>query len=299
MRYQERKYAGAGRWTWRTGCWVLGLALCAAMRLRAETAPAAAPSPSFAFAVIADVQYGNKDAQGPRDYRNALPLLEQNVDEFNRRKPVFVVQLGDLTDGYAHDAAASVRDLDTITKAFSRLSRPLYHVVGNHDLYAGTEILRTQFGLKSFHYEFRRAEAPGWLFVVLDGNAESPYALGEAQRRWLSEVLSQADEAGERALIFCHFPVWHRGLKNVFLKDGSLIADLIGRHRCVVAWFAGHDHSGGYVEKDGVHFVTLKGLVENTDKNAWAWVDVFADRLEVRGQGAEPSRTLLFRKRSP
>lgn len=298
MRYRKRGLAGAGRKARRLGCWTLALVLGASLRVWAEDAPNA-PSPSFAFAVIADVQYGNKEVQGPRDYRNALPLLDQNVDEFNRRKPLFVVQLGDFIDGYPQDAAASVRDLNAVAKIASRLARPFYSVVGNHDMYASPGALREALGLSSFHYEFRRPEAPGWRFVVLNGNAENPYALGEAQRRWLNDVLGQADKAGDRVLIFCHFPVWHRGLQNVFLKDGALTMELIGRHPCVVAWFAGHDHSGGYAEKEGVHFVTLKGLVENTGENAWAWVEVFADRLEVRGQGAEPSRTLLFRKHSP
>jgi hypothetical protein len=62
----------------------------------------------------------------------------------------------------------------------------------------------------------------------------------------------------------------------------------------VVAYFSGHEHRGGYAEQGGVHFVTLRGVVEGHD-SAYAMVEVYADRLEMKGFGREPSRTLTIR----
>ena len=54
----------------------------------------------------------------------------------------------------------------------------------------------------------------------------------------------------------------------------------------------GHDHAGGYARSGGVHYVTVPGMVEAPEKNAFAVVDVYDDRLDVRGFGSVPSRTL-------
>lgn len=60
------------------------------------------------------------------------------------------------------------------------------------------------------------------------------------------------------------------------------------------AAFAGHDHTGGYALIDGRHFVTVEGLLETpSDGNAYATVDVHADRLVVHGRGSVTSRQLL------
>jgi hypothetical protein len=60
---------------------------------------------------------------------------------------------------------------------------------------------------------------------------------------------------------------------------------------------AGHYHPGGAaVGPTGVHYVTLEGLVEAPEgSNAYALVDVFNDRIRVRGYGAATSRELALR----
>jgi hypothetical protein len=61
---------------------------------------------------------------------------------------------------------------------------------------------------------------------------------------------------------------------------------------CVVAWFAGHDHAGGYAVRKGVHHVTLKGIVEEPVKNAYALIELHPDRIRKIGFGAEPNRDM-------
>ncbi len=59
------------------------------------------------------------------------------------------------------------------------------------------------------------------------------------------------------------------------------------------AAFAGHDHTGGYACIDGRHFITVEGLLEApSGGNAYAVVDVHADRLVIHGRGSVTSRQL-------
>ena len=63
--------------------------------------------------------------------------------------------------------------------------------------------------------------------------------------------------------------------------------------------FAGHDHAGGYTMRNGVHHITIKGMVEAPDKNAYAFIELHPDYLRVVGVGAESSRHLSLGATDP
>ena len=63
---------------------------------------------------------------------------------------------------------------------------------------------------------------------------------------------------------------------------------------CVVAWICGHEHGGGYVLRNGIHHLTMHGMIETKDKPAAAIFRLFPDHLSITGFGREPSRELLF-----
>ena len=66
------------------------------------------------------------------------------------------------------------------------------------------------------------------------------------------------------------------------LPEGTDLLALFDRHPCVKAYINGHNHAGNYAERNGVHYLTLKGMVD-TDKAAFAKVRVFAKRVVVKG----------------
>jgi hypothetical protein len=72
------------------------------------------------------------------------------------------------------------------------------------------------------------------------------------------------------------------------------MVDLVNDYPCVAGWFCGHDHQGGYVESNGVHYVNFKGMIE-ASSNAYAIVELSADRLRIKGFANEPSRNLVLR----
>jgi hypothetical protein len=185
------------------------------------------------------------------------------------------------------------------------LKTKTYDVPGNHD-----------YGFAHGPYEFTQ---PGWRFLVLDGmelsvksgpqpmleelkskkaaNAQDwNGGVSPRQLDWLREKLAQAEAAHERVIAFCHFPV---------LAEASTPAHLLWNHEAVLrileaspsvaAWFNGHDHNGGYAERNGIHHVTFPGMVESGDLNSYTVVQIFPDRIELKGTGSAPSRTLKLR----
>ena len=66
---------------------------------------------------------------------------------------------------------------------------------------------------------------------------------------------------------------------------------MLSEYPCVRAFLAGHHHTGGYGVYRGVHHLTFRGMVEGPE-NKFAIVEVYPDKLVVRGFGTEEHRTL-------
>jgi len=283
------------------------------------TAPAARNQPVFTFGVIADVQYADAMPQGNRYYRDSAEKLKACVAHLATLKPDFVVNLGDTVD----------RDLvsyDTVLPIFEQLPSPVYFVLGNHDHnmpLAQRPIVLKKLGLDRLgggkgYYDFAR---DGWRLVVLNGyaislgavapdarkageailadlrqkgapNAQSYNgAVGPDQRRWLDRTLANADDAREKTIVICHHPAYPVG--DCTLLDHDEVRAVLEAHRSVVAYLCGHNHSGGYAIKDGIHYLTFMGMIETKD-TAYALAEVYPDRLQVTGFGREQSRVLAI-----
>ena len=246
---------------------------------------------SFSFGLIADIQYADKDTRGARHYRESLGKLKECVEELNQQKLVFTIQLGDLIDGN-DTPEKTLSELDSVLEVYSTLSMPQYHVVGNHCLTAGKEALHERLGLSTFYYDFTVPEAPGWRFIVLDGNDAGYGVLGPDQLEWLRSKLTEAGDNKEKLILFNHFALLEGAARNHRMKDPDPILKLINESDCVAAYFAGHDHSGGYVFEDGIHHITIKGMVEAPALNAYAIITVSPTKLNEMGFGKEPSREM-------
>ena len=167
-------------------------------------AAAAAPStprPLFRFGLIADVQYADiEDASNfagtsHRTYRATLETVRLAVKRWNEQSdpaPCFVAQLGDLIDGqnagkYGQglsfaDAPRSASSCDRVLNALGAVAAPIYHAVGNHELYnfswdelrsrlngagvRGKHVGTDDSAARHFHFAFRPVE--GWLFIMLN-----------------------------------------------------------------------------------------------------------------------------------
>jgi 3',5'-cyclic AMP phosphodiesterase CpdA len=276
----------------------------------------AAPG-AISFAVVADVQYADQNDSGRRHYRASLEKLRQCVADLNNQPLAFTIQLGDIVD-------RGSGNLDRVLAAFGQLKMPAYHVLGNHDLTVGRDRALCKLGMAQAYYSFTRGT---WRFVVLDCEDVSmdggwpedseryqqarewlerlkregrPYAetwngaIGEQQLQWLREQLADARANGQLVVVFGHMPALAAASADwALLYNHDEVRQLLESSGNVVAYICGHEHAGGYAEENGVHYLTLQGMVE-TPENAYAVVTLLEDRIEIRGTGSVPSRTLCL-----
>jgi alkaline phosphatase len=79
--------------------------------------------------------------------------------------------------------------------------------------------------------------------------------------------------------------------------NASEVVAVLERHKQVVAVFQGHHHPGHYSQREGIQYVTLPGMIEQAvPANAYAVVEMSADRITVEGFKACPDR-VMQRKR--
>ncbi len=263
------------------------------------------------FGAIADCQFADVPARGSRHYQLASKKLSATVKDLNEEKLDFVIHLGDFID----------RDWDSfdiVGPIFNSLKAPGYHLLGNHD-YSVIDSKKREvvdrLGMPSRYYDFI---VKGWRFIVLDGNEFSLYAhptgskqldkskalrkkygnppdycggMGKIQIKWMLSRIAMARDAGEKVILFNHFPIYPANRGHNLWNDTELLEILKPYAGTVVAWINGHNHGGGYAERDGIHYLTLKGMLD-TKENAYAIISAGKDILQVDGFGREPDRTL-------
>jgi len=117
------------------------------------------------------------------------------------------------------------------------------------------------------------------------------------QLAWLCEELESATTNNENVLVACHVPVCPGSAGNEnLLWNYNEVLDIFHSFTCVKAFFAGHDHVGGYAKDiNNIHYKTFESPLETPDGlNAFAIVDVFSNRLRINGVGVVESVELGF-----
>jgi len=113
----------------------------------------------FQFAVIGD-RAGGADHRG---------IFERAMDQLNLLQPEFVINVGDLIEGYSKDREKLTAQWDEVDGMLSKLEMPFFRTVGNHDL--GNETMQQvwldRHSATYYHFVYRDA-----LFLVL--NSEDP-----------------------------------------------------------------------------------------------------------------------------
>jgi 3',5'-cyclic AMP phosphodiesterase CpdA len=274
--------------------------------------------PLLSFGVVADPQYADIDPWSTRFYRQSISKLTEAVARFNESDLSFCVNVGDLID-------RGWQSYDAIMEPLISSRHKFHHLLGNHDF--ELEDMRkpsvpARLGLKRRYYALTRGS---WCFEMLDTNDISVYAhpsnstervdavnklrqlestgainarawngaVSDHQLQWLEATCRTAAAAARKVIVFAHHPVFPVGEHTAWNSDRVL--EVVSRNRNVVAWMNGHNHAGAFGIVDELPFVTLKGMVETEDTNAYAVAHLHADRLVLMGHGREPSRELHFR----
>ncbi|XP_059180077.1 manganese-dependent ADP-ribose/CDP-alcohol diphosphatase [Centropristis striata] len=147
--------------------------------------------PLFTFGVIADIQYADMDdglnytRTRRRYYRSSLQLLRNAQESWSESavRPDFILQLGDVIDGFNKARDASDRALDAVLREFSSSPVEVHHVWGNHEFYnfsrsallssrlnstvhAEDSVRGARAGSDIYAYHF--SPVPGFTFILLD-----------------------------------------------------------------------------------------------------------------------------------
>ena len=259
------------------------------------------------FGIVTDSHYADADTIGSRFYRHSLDKLTECVELMNTQKVDFLIELGDFKD---QDNPAveqrTISYLQAVEKIFQQFNGPTYHVLGNHD---EDSISKKQFLIHventnvdsgRSYYSF---DLNGLHFVVLDANYKADgtdYDHGNfdwtdanvppAELNWLRDDLTAARGP---VIVFIHQLL--DGIGNTYVNNAEDVRQILEQSGKVLAVFQGHHHPGSYSRIEGIHYYTLKALVEGPgpENNSYAIVEVRPDRsITVTGYRKAVSKQL-------
>ncbi len=272
--------------------------------------------PLFSFGLIADVQYCDCDPAGTRFYRTSPEKLRKAVGSFRKDTVAFIINLGDLIE-------KDFNSYSTVLGILDSSGIKTWHCAGNHDFSVEPRhkkripvLQPAKKGYYSFNYDRFR-------FIVLNGNEISTYASNKAtiirearrlmeklksegeinaidwnggisktQLGWLEKELKQSLLNNENVFLICHFPVYPDNIHNLF--NYKEVLSILENYSNIIAWFSGHNHSGNYGNLNMIHFVTFKGMVETESANSFAVIEVYRNRIWIKGNGREKSQILAW-----
>ena len=291
----------------------------AALSTNRSALPAQEGHPVLSFGLMADCQYADLDpAWGTRFYRESPRKLREAVTELNRHPLAFSFHLGDFIE-------RDFSSFDVLDPIVAQLESKLFHALGNHDFDVKDELKEKvpgKLGLETGYYGFSR---DGFRFLIIDTTdvstyrhpSDNPASLaaneelkslvtakvpgskpwngrpGEKQIAWLEAELKAATELREKVLVFGHHPILPNESHAVW--NAPAMNRLLQKYRCVKLYLNGHNHAGHYLDSEGLHYLTLDGMLETKESNAFAVARLFPDRLEVSGHGRQESHQLKFR----
>jgi beta-galactosidase len=273
-------------------------------------------TPLIRFGIIADIQYADCESRGSRFYRNSLQKLNNCIDYLNDHKVQFTINLGDVID-------RDVADWDSVLIRLKRFDNKVYNTTGNHDYHGVTDnrVLYDKLKMPSEYYSFKKKN---WVFILLNTNEISSYAnitgtekeqelaamlqqikssggtqgadwnggIGKKQLKWLSDQLTKAEKSGYNVLIFSHHPLYPES--GFTALNNMEILNVISNYTCVKAAFAGHHHAGSFAYYKNIPVVTVEGMIETENDNAFGIIKIYDDKIVMEGQGRMSSRELTL-----
>ncbi|XP_044838985.1 manganese-dependent ADP-ribose/CDP-alcohol diphosphatase isoform X3 [Mauremys mutica] len=288
----------------------------------------------FSFGVIADIQYADLEdgynfwGSRRRYYRHSLNLLQSAIDEWNKEDSQleFVLQLGDIIDGFNAQHKTSESALRRVMNKFKKLRIPIHHTWGNHELYNFTRDYLTQSELNSksledqiflgsaangqdspgataeeHYYAYHFSPVPKFRFILLDAYDLSILGRDKSTQKYqdslklLKEKNPNENLNSPTGLAEPQFVEFNGGFSKAQLDwfNEVLTFSDTNQEKVVVVR---HLHDGGYyLDSHGVHHLTLEGIVETPpESHAFGTIHVYDDKLVLKGRGRIPDKVMYY-----
>ena len=156
----------------------------------------------FQFVIIGD-RTGGANAQG---------TFEIAMDQINLLQPEFVINVGDVIEGYSDNKAELHAEWDEVDGMLKKLEMPFFRTAGNHDIANDTakQVWLERHGATYYHFVYRNV-----LFLVVD--SEDPPRVappGIREKLDLYNQLQTEDPARAKAML------------AEFMSDEAVVAGL-------------------------------------------------------------------------
>jgi alkaline phosphatase len=250
-------------------------------------------SAPITIGLITDIHHADKPHQGTRYYRESMEKFREARQVFRDSQVDFAVELGDLIDA-APSVDEELRLLDQMQRELTQLASPWHYVLGNHCVQTlhKEEFLNATSRRKSY-YSF---DHRGLHFVILDACFRedfAPYGRGnfqwtdanlpERELRWLRDDLRRG---AEPTVVFVHQRIDRDPPDNHTVKQSRQVRQILEESGRVVAVFQGHSHKNDYQQIRGIHYCTMRAMIEGSgaEQSGYALLDAWPDgTLRVRG----------------
>lgn len=212
----------------------IALAICIAISSIANA--------GFQFAILGD-RTGSADQE----------VFEKVVHEIKQLHPDFVINVGDLIEGYITDVTTINARWDTVLNTLSILDCPIYFVPGNQDIWDDqSEELYQKRTRKKPCYSFDYHNSH---FIILNNSLlETWDNIDENQFKWLKSDLSRCEKKSryKKQNVFCFFhkPFWIEALSS---NQEDILHNKF-KERGVTHVMSGHYHWYSRTTWDGIEY---------------------------------------------
>ncbi len=265
--------------------------------------------------LYSDIQYCDCPTAGSRHYRESLAKIPLMIKHLNTEDLRFIVDLGDRID-------RDYKSFKAVDYLLEASIHPIIFVPGNHD-FSVSAINKIRIKSKSGFLKGYHSQTIGkWHIIFLNGLDNSIIAhswfslkfwkakrdlivleaqkapnaydwnggLGSRQLDWFSTELETAKENKKNIIVFCHQPLFPGNAHDLWKYEDML--QILSEYPEEAWWISGHDHKGGYQEVNGVHLLTLHGMVEGTEYS-YGIMELHEDQVTFVGYGDQPGLDVL------
>ncbi len=248
-------------------------------------------TPEVTIGLLTDIHYADKAPAGSRYYQESLNKIDEAIKHFQKVKPDFVVELGDLVDA-ASSVDVELGYLKTIDAKFQKTCKERHYVLGNHcvDTLTKQEFLGAVKQEKSY-YSFDRN---GFHFIILDAcfrKDGTPYQrknfewtdtnIPKTELDWLEKDLKKNSLP---TVIFAHQRLDVTNSHGV--KNSPTVRKILESSGNVLVVMQGHNHLNNLTEINGIHYCTHAAMIEGSgaENSAYSVMEIFSgNAIKING----------------